>query len=541
MISTSELRANSWDVIVIGTGIGGGTLGYELAKAGKKVLFVDKGRSYLERAPDLISGEYAEHHFPPGSNGDWPTRQGILQRALRYADRIREGSAAKPYGFHPLIGEGSGGSSALYGMVMERFFPEDLDVEAYFDKSSGASIPDRWPITYEDLRPCYVEAERLYRVHGTLDPLRAEQLDPLLDPPPLSPPSRELFDSFEKNGLHPYLMPMACDYVPQCRECIGCVCPKDCKNDSARICLQPAIEQHGAALVDQCKVLRLGTEGKRVNAIHCRRDGEEFTLQADLVVLAAGTLHSPEILLRSASEQWPEGLANSSGLVGKNLMRHFFDLYCMKTKASVDGGVLTKQIALNDAYVVNGQKLGTVQAVGKLPSTAALVEELWEELARKGHPLLAGLIRGAKPLLKFGIERQISRRLILTAIMEDLPYEYNKVALAPGDEGIEIHYRINDYEKARIDAFRRQVKQLLKGHSFTFINNAENNERLAHACGTLRFGDDPATSVLDAHNRAHDLENLYVVDASYFPTGSGINPSLTLAANAIRVARTLTG
>lgn len=539
MTTPEHVRNTHWDFVVIGTGIGGGTVGYELAKSGKKVLFLDKGRNYLNHDSDLIQGEYAEHFFPANSYSNSPVRENILKRALRYSGKIRDASSKHPYSFHPLIGEGSGGSSALYGMVLERFFPEDLDIGSYFGAESGANLPKRWPIRYGDLRPNYAAAEKLYRVRGTLDPLRANQLDPLIPPPPLSAPSRELFDAFEERGLHPYSMPMACEYVPGCIECIGAVCPKDCKNDSARICLRPAIEKYGAVLLSECEVVRLHTDAARVTKISCKYKGNEFNITGDQVVLAAGTLHSPAILLRSASERWPNGLANDSGQVGKNLMRHFFDLYCVKTQATVGDGSLIKQIALNDAYIVDGQKLGTVQAVGKIPNASALAEELWEEMARKGHPGVAQLLKLARPFVGLFAERMISRRLILTAIMEDLPYEYNRVTLPSSGEGIEIHYRINNYEKARIREFRKQVNKILRGQRFTFINNAENNERMAHACGTLRFGNDPTSSVLDSNNRAHGVENLYVVDASFFPTGSGINPSLTLAANAIRVARHL--
>ncbi|WP_051928215.1 GMC oxidoreductase [Nitrosococcus oceani] len=532
-----EVKKAKWDVIVVGTGIGGGTIGYALAKAGFRVLFLEKGRnSHLADYDDTIDGEYAENFLNENLPKEALPNRRILRQTGRYSDLVYDATASPPYAFSPFIGEGSGGSSALYGMVMERFFPNDFSVKPYFHDAPGASLPEAWPVDYNDLRPYYRAAESLYRVRGELDPLRQNSLDSLISPPPLSAPSHELFEFLKTKGLHPYTMPMAYECVPDCQECIGYLCPKECKNDSMRICIAPAIKNHLATLLDNCAVSHLEATQERVTAVWCTIGQEKFSLEAKVIILAAGALHTPSILLRSQSPLWPNGLANTSGLVGKNLMRHYFDLYCVKTEAEVDSGALIKQIAFNDLYCRDDHKLGTVQAVGRLAPSGALVKELHDEIHRKGNPVLATFIRSARPIIKMGVERFISSRLILTAIMEDLPYEDNQVQLANGGNGIKIKYTIHAYDKKRINLFRQKVKALLHPLHFTFVKNAENNERLAHACGTCRFGNDPATSVLDAKNRTHDLDNIYIVDASFFPTASGINPSLTIAANALRVA-----
>ena len=536
MNTPSVIKNTEWDVVVVGTGIGGASIGYALAKAGKRVLFLEKGRSQLNGHCNSITGAYAEDFFAKTSEQSGDGYSDILQRAGRYWEKIQETTPARSYAFSPFIGEGGGGSSALYGMVMERFFPEDFNVNCYISDAPGANLPEAWPIKYQDLRSYYVVAEQLYRVRGGMDPLRKDLLDPLMPPPALSGPSQELYDFLAAKGLHPYAMPMACEYVPGCSECIGYICPNNCKNDSARICLAPAIKEYSAQLLDQCEVSHLEATADRVTKVWCTYGQEKFSLSADLIILGAGALHTPAILLRSKSSIWPNGLANQSGMVGKNLMRHYFDLYCVHTKADISTRTLTKQIALNDAYFSDGHKLGTVQAVGRLQSPDVLTDELWHEAKRKGNPALAKIIKLAKPLVAYIINKNIYNRLILTAIMEDLPYSHNSVSVTGPGQGISIKYTISEHEKKRIALFRKMVKELLHPYAFTFIKNAENNERLAHACGTCRFGKDPAVSVLDTFNRAHGLDNLYVVDASFFPTSTGTNPSLTIAANALRVA-----
>src|SRR5262249_15482691 len=250
----------------------------------------------------------------------------------RWADEIEDGSAKKPRRFVPFLGSGTGGSTALYGMVLERLFPRDFTPRQNFFGASGSSLPEAWPIRYEDLVPYYEAAERLYRVRGAPDPCRDSETTRLLSPLPLSGSGRELFEFFAAKGLHPYQLPAACEEVPDCRGCQGFLCEKSCKNDSVRVCLEPALAQYGARLLEECEVLRLEADRSHVTGVRCRWRGGELTLRAELVVLAAGALETPRILLDSVSPNWPAGLANDSGLVGRNLMRHFTDLYAVFSK-----------------------------------------------------------------------------------------------------------------------------------------------------------------------------------------------------------------
>lgn len=422
---------------------------------------------------------------------------------------------------------------------MERFSPEDFEPVSPGRQRASPGPGVRWPLTYSELAPYYSQAERLYRVRGGLDSLRADA--PMLDPAPeLSATGAALTGRLSARGLHPYRLPSACDFLPGCESCQGFLCPRDCKNDSHRIALEPALRSHGATLLDECEVVRLRTHGRRIAAVDCVRNDKPMTLHANVVIVAAGALHTPALLLRSASSDSPRGLANTSGLVGRNLMRHLIDLYAIKLP--IDGPLdnRSKEIAFNDFYVHQGAKLGTVQSFGRLPPAEMVMQALCDDIAASRQRWLLPLIRAASPVVQRYLSRLINERVTLAAIVEDSPQPDNRVELA-GTGSIAIRYRVNDSDRQRVATMRHLMRGALKGLSYRLIAEADNNQRIAHACGTCRFGDDPRTSVLDGHCRAHDLDNLYVVDASFFPTSGGTNPSLTIAANALRVAEHLAG
>ena len=535
MLELRDIINRKWDAIVVGTGIGGATLGYALARAGKKVLFCEKGRSHLGNA-DVLAGSYAEQHFEHPSVPRSEHRD-LLARAGRSWDPITDHSYGKSRTFIPFIGAGTGGSSALYGMAMERFLPVDFAPLRNHCDTIASSLPERWPIAYEELAPYYSAAEQLYGVRGGRDPLRSEAvLAPLPDAPPLTPAAQELADRLAGKGLHPYRLPMACEYVAGCECCQSYLCARDCKNDSARICIRPALAQHGAVLLDRCNVLRLEAVRESVTGVSCERLGSRFMLKGDFVVLATGALVTPAILLRSRSAQWPDGLANDSGLVGRNLMRHFVDLYLVTPSGRPEDN-RQKELAFNDFCHLPGQRLGTVQSFGRLPPADVLAESLQEDLRHGPRPWLATALRLVKPVVRPALRRMGERSLVLAGILEDLPYAANRVTVESDDAApIGIRYQLHPEGEARIAAFRSRVRDALSPYRIQVVKQAENNERLAHACGTCRFGDDSKSSVLDRGNRAHGLANLYVVDGSFFPSSSATNPSLTIAANALRVA-----
>ena len=534
-----ELLATNWDAIIVGTGMGGATLGYALARAGRRVLFCEKGRSLLADG-DSLRGNFAETFFDrPEAPAAWHAE--TLARAGRWWEEIEDRSRPRTRSYIPFIGSGTGGSTALYGMAMERFHPEDFTPRRHYPEANGADIPEAWPIGYEALRPYYREAEALFGVRGGTDPLRTEHLDPLPEPPPMSGASNELYVSLQVKGRHPYRLPMACERVPGCLGCEGFLCPHRCKNDSARICLEPAIRDHGARMLDECRVIRLKATHDTVTGVECVRRGEVFTLRGALVVLAAGALETPCLLLRSSSSDWPTGLANGSGLVGRNLMRHFIDLYAVFLKNPDGLGGSQKELAFNDHYLSDSGKFGTVQSFVGLPPASIIVACMEKDVRDSAGSWLTPAFRLAKPFLRMVLGRQLARTLILASIMEDLPYPDNQVAPIPGSQGLTLNYQVQPHDQARIAVLRRKLREDLRPYRVMVIKQAENNERIAHACGTCRFGTDPRTSVLDVDNRAHDLANLYVVDSSFFPTSAGTNPALTIAANALRVADRILG
>jgi choline dehydrogenase-like flavoprotein len=522
VISIQEAEREHWDCLVIGTGVGGATMGGALAKAGLRVLFVEKGRAHFLRA-DALRGGYPEMNFPRVEAAS-ARHVPLLARAGRWYEEIRDGHRS----FVPLMGCGTGGSSALYGMAMERFFPADFEPKQHFPRASASSLPDAWPIRYSDLAPHYQRAEALYRVRGSSDTLRPDRSD-LLPPPPLDPANAELHAHFLRRGLHPYRLPLACESVPGCECCQGYLCAKNCKNDAGRICLEPAVRDHGATLLDECEAIRVEATRERITGIVCRWHGQTVNLHADRFVLAAGALLTPALLLRSTSADWPNGLANASGLVGRNLMRHCVDLYLV---LGASGGSHSKQVALNDFYQFESGKLGTIQSFGILPPAAVLAANVAKDV-HDAAPWASALLGLGQPVLRGFLSRLLTRGVLIAAIMEDLPYFENRVV---PDRPLRIEYRLHTNEMARLIEFRKQLAGVLKPYRFLSLHQAEKNTMLAHACGTCRFGEDPVDSVLDPYNRAHGINNLYVVDSSFFPSSGGTNPALTIAANALRVA-----
>jgi choline dehydrogenase-like flavoprotein len=529
-----QIKHSTWDVIVIGTGMAGATLGHALAQKGKKVLFCEKGQSLLKEEQGL-RGDFAEMYFPKACTPNIKHHD-ILLKAGRSAETLEDNSKSKIRKSIPFLGCGTGGSSSLYGYAMERLFPADFKPLHYHSEATASTLPASWPIDYEELAPYYEQAEQLYRVKGEIDPYRRNEPRALKPAPPLCLPNAELSELFSQQGLHPYRLPQACEFVPGCQGCQGFLCPKDCKNDSARICLKPAIENHKALLLDECEVVRLEANSEQINNVICNYKGQEISLQGEIIVLAAGALATPVLLLKSASKEWPKGLANGSGLVGRNLMRHYTDIYAVRptTRKNLPGNL--KELAFNDLYYKDGNKLGTVQSFGALPPAAVIVEEMEHDLQQSTYAWLTPFFKLSKPLLRIAVKHLFKDRVLFASIMEDLPYLENQVTLTDDGQRIRLKYNICAHEQGRIKQFRKDLKKIFSSRPYILIKQAENNQRIAHACGTCRFGVSPEDSVVNRNNRSHELNNLYIVDASFFPSSGGTNPALTLAANALRVA-----
>jgi choline dehydrogenase-like flavoprotein len=520
-----------WDVAVIGTGMGGATAGYELARLGHRVLFMEKGLADGD-APLATDADAPEQRL---ASGRWPER---LQAKTSFGDSE----------FFAPLGCGIGGSTALYAGALERFSPADFRPRANFPQVSGTTLPEKWPIGYEELRPYYERAEQLYRVRGTRDPLDPEGLVELLPPPPLSARDQHLQDSFKSLGLHPYRVHVGCEFIDGCTGCASGPCRSACKSDARRICVEPALERHGASLMAQCEVLALEADASDVKRIRCRWNGSDMFIRAKIVVLAAGAYMSPALLLNSASAQWPEGLANRSGLVGRNLMLHVSDFFAVAPLRRLSGDGPQKSLAVNDFYFAEGEKLGTFQTAGAVLDFGQIMQYMrdtaekdpawWKRLASP-RPLWwrkvsSPAVRLAALVMHHAMN--FKNAAIWASVVEDLPYHDNRiVADAKAKNRMRIEYCYPEELKIRVLSFRRRVAKALGPHRLMLLSG-ENNLNFGHVCGTCRFGDDPRSSVLDRNNRAHDVANLYVVDASFFPSSGGTNPSLTIAANSLRAA-----
>jgi choline dehydrogenase-like flavoprotein len=531
-LTAREAERVLWDVVVVGTGMGGGMLGHWLARSGRTVLFVEKGRSTLPGVPGTIRSSMPELAEPlAGRSAE--AYYDALARAGRCTDEIEDISGRFSKRFVPFIGSGTGGSSALYGMVCERFFARDFTPRQNFRDPGDSTVPEAWPVTYDQLRPWYAEAEKLLGVRGQPDPLRPEAVEVGLPAaPPFATDNQPLVDYLAGRGLHPYHLPMACDYADGCTTCQTYLCDRSCKNDAARNCLLPAIAEHGAHLLAECRVVSLDADRTQVRRVICENGSGVLTLKAKVVVLASGALTTPVLLLNSRSGDWPRGLANGSDWVGRNLMRHLLDL--IEIWPQPDGRVTApnKEIGLNDFYFFEGQKYGTVQSFGAIPP----IEWLTNRPGWRGKGL-----RLMSPAVRRIYERFFTGGLALAAMLEDLPYLDNRVLRwdrpsSDGRQRLRIQYRLHASEIERRAVFLSQLKDVLKPFRKIRLGSGTDNANLGHVCGTCRFGTDPKTSVLDAQNRAHEVDNLYVVDTSFFPSSAGLNPSLTVAANALRVA-----
>lgn len=528
MRTSDQIPANpereQWDVIVIGTGMGGGTIGYELARLGRRVLFLEKGR-LLHGGPE--GADEPDPSVDPEADarlrtGRWPVP---LQGRTSFGE----------VEFFAPLGSGSAGTTGLFGAQLERFRPIDFQPRANFPDVTEANLPESWPISHGEMAPYYRRAETLLRVCGTPDPLDADSEASLREPPPLSDRDEALNHSFRELGLHPYRSHVGFEYVENCYECSD-ICPRGCKSDAGDRFLVPALTRHDASILPRCEVLGLLADGRRVTGVRARWNDRELTVSAKTVVLAAGAYMTPVLLLNSRSPDWPDGLANRSGFVGRNLMLHTSDFVTIDPRKWHSAEGPKKTIALNDFYVDQGQKLGTLQSVG-LPLEPLFIlaylgyaaerdPQWWRKLAARFLPPVAGI---ATKLFR-------SASLFAT-IVEDLPYSENRVLPDPHVRGgMRFEYRYTAELMERNIRFRKRLAEVLSPKlRVRVVTWGRNNINYGHVCGTCRFGEDPETSVLDGTNRAHDLDNLYVVDASFFPSSGGINPSLTIAANALRV------
>jgi len=491
----------NYDIIIIGTGAGGGTMAQALSQTSARILILERG------------------DFVPQENENWDPD--AVWKQLRYRtkerwldDRGRE--------FTPYTHYGVGGNTKFWGSVLYRLRREDFQAIEHVDGMSPA-----WPIDYDTLEPYYERAEHLYHVCGE------EGVDPT-EPPrgpyphhavPHAPEMAVIVEKLQRQGLHPSPLPLGLLRVGEddgcilCNTCNSFVCKVDAKSEADVCCVRPAIERPNVTLWTHATARRLITDpsGRRVEAVDVDRNGETLRLEAPLVVVACGAVNSAALLLRSANDRHPAGLANSSGLVGTRYMAHLATMMQGFHPLRKNSTVFQKTVAINDFYLRGPRTdypLGQIQSQGRT------------------HGVMAQTVVPWVPLWAY--EAWVSRGVDWLVMSEDLPAVDNRVTIAP-DGRIRLHYRPNN-----LKAHRRLVaetRRILRRLGFWIVvTHSHGSTNTTHQCGTLCFGTDPRSSVLDPYCRAHDVENLFVVDASFFPSSAAVNPGLTIAAQALRVA-----
>jgi choline dehydrogenase-like flavoprotein len=495
-------HAHHADVVIVGSGMGGGTLAWALRDSGARVLLLERG------------------DFLPAEPQNWSPEAVFIENRYKANELWRD---ADNGWFAPGVHYFVGGNTKVYGAALPRLRQDDFGAVQH-----AGGISPAWPISYEDLAPYYDRAEALYLVHGLagVDPTDPPRSGPFPYPPmPADPYMDDLAARFRTQGLHPAPLPVGVDFglggrCIRCRTCDAFPCRVLAKSDADVCAVRPALESPAVELWTKTCARNITTDGRgrRATAIEAERDGEPMRIEADVVVLAAGAVNSAALLLRSASERHPSGLANSSGLVGRHYMVHNNSVLVAIDPRRGNPTVFQKTITVNDFYRAGIDPefpfpMGNLQPIGKLQ---------------------AAMMRGAAPHVpSWALGLAAEHSVDWWVMSEDLPDPANRVTLdASGN--IVIHWRPNNL--AAHDRLMRHAKQMLQRAGYPILLDQQMGIATnSHQCGTLRFGDDPTTSVLDPFCRAHDLENLYVVDASFFPSAAAVNPALTIAAQALRV------
>lgn len=489
---------SSYDVIIIGTGAGGGTLAHKLASTGKKILILERG-------------EFMPLAEQNRSNAD------IFKRERYHAPDQWYDQAGEP--FSPQMNYAVGGNTKIYGAALLRYREQDFAAVQHQQGTSPA-----WGLTYADFEPYYLAAEQLYQVHGqtsndpTSPPRSGEYPFPSLAP---EPQLSELTAALTSQGLNPTALPL------------GLTTQADDPTNDAEICgITPALTQANVTLKTGAKVMCLHTNpsGRVVKGVEAEIGGQAFLFLADIVVLACGAVNSAALLLRSANDIHPSGLANRSDQVGRNLMKSLMTVV-VQLSTKPNSGTFPKSIYVNDFYW--GDKEFPFP-MGHIYNTGGLLADI---IFAEAPPLLPVL---AKFMPGFGVKQLATHSIGWWAQTADLPDAKNRVSVN-GDK-IVIEYRPNNSEAHDRLVYRwmdilKTVEKDLDGFQKGMLHPRGEAplQVMAHQCGTCRMGTDPATSVLDLNCRAHDLDNLYVVDGSCFPASASTSPALTIMANALRV------
>jgi choline dehydrogenase-like flavoprotein len=506
---------DAYDVIIIGTGAGGGTLARHLAPSGKRILLLERG-DWLPREPQ-----------------NWDTQQVFVDNRYVSADTWFD---ADGKAFQPQIHYFVGGATKLYGAALYRLREKDFGELQHHDGISPA-----WPISYDELEPYYTLAEQRYEVRGARgeDPTEPPSSAPYPYPAVSHEPRIQLLsDQLAAAGYHPFHAPcgirlneanMPYSLCVRCATCDGYPCLVHAKSDADVLGVRPALEHPNVTLLTGARVVKLETDpaGTSVTEVAVERDGAEERYTGAIVAVACGAANTAKLLLASANDKHPNGLANGSDQVGRNYMFHASRAVLALSREENET-VFQKTLGLNDFYFANGEfdyPLGNIQMVGKSQADMFRGE-------RPGETELAP---------EWTLDRVARHAIDFWLSTEDLPRPDNRVTLDK-DGNVHLSYTAtNDVPKQQLyDKLRSILGKLDLNphhliHRFAYMKNDIPVAGVAHQAGTCRFGSDPATSALDANCKAHALDNLYVVDTSVFPSIGAVNPALTAMANSLRV------
>jgi choline dehydrogenase-like flavoprotein len=499
-----------FDIIIIGTGAGGGTLLSRLAPSGKKILVLERGE------------------WLPREKENW-NAVAVVQEERYHTDEVWRDKHGDE--LRPSTGYWVGGNTKVYGGALFRFRERDFETVQH----KGGISPE-WPVKYADFEPYYTQAERLYQVRGAAgaDPTEPPRSAPYAYPAVSHEPRlQEIHHALEARGLRPFHVPLGVRMDEanrigspciRCNTCDGFPCLVDAKSDADVLCVRPALANPNVRIVTGAEVRRILTtpSGKEVAGVEVIVRGERYEVTADVVVLSAGAINSAVVLLRSHSDRHPNGLANRSGQVGRNFMKHH-NAALLAVGTKVNPTVFQKTLAVNDFYWGDDEfpyPMGHVSLVGKMT----------KDILVAGAPFFAPGV---------ALENIAAHSVDWWLTSEDLPSPDNRVLL----DGESIVLQYTDENTDGFDRLLARWQTILRSidEGTRFLPNTLYLKRklplqnVGHQCGTARFGRDPATSVLDEDCQAHDVRNLYVVDSSFFPSSSAVNPSLTIMANALRV------
>lgn len=513
------MAADHYDIIVIGSGPGGGALAQRLAPTGKRILILERG-DYL-----------------PRSQANWDAKT-VFVDATYQVDDIWHGRDGKT--FNPGLHRFVGGNSKVYGAALFRLRAEDFEEVQHKDGLSPA-----WPLKYDTFAPYYDEAERLFHVHGQRgeDPFEPPASGPYPYPAVSHEPKiQALNDGLTKEGLHPFHLPLGIlldekngkptpsSICIRCDAFDGFPCLLNGKADAQVICIDPTLAAYpNVTLMTGAYVTKLETDatGRRVSGVVVEREGRVEIYSGDIVVSACGALSSALLLLRSANDKHPRGLANGSDQVGRNYIRHNMSVL-MAVLREPNHTVFQKTLALSDYYFKSDDwdyPLGLIQMCA-----TSHAEQI------KGEALPSWL----EWLPDMPFDKMAEHSMDFWLQSEDLPrpenriyYDGDRVVLDVTENNMEAHHRL----KKKLE----QIMSAIGAHPVLVERSLYLGKNIpisgtAHQAGTARFGTDPATSVLDLDCKAHELDNLYVADASFFPSIGAVNPTLTIIANALRVA-----